>query len=98
MATPAIERTPVASSDIASIGYHVERSILEVAFHRGGVYRYYDVPLDTFTELLAAPSKGRYFTQHIKRGGYRYERVVTNAATSQAQQTVEEGRETQNEE
>lgn len=75
--TPSITRVPVVSSDLAEVGYEGATQTLEVAFHRGGVYRYYDVPPDAYAELIAAPSIGRYFAAHIKHGptAYRYERV-----------------------
>lgn len=80
--TPTITRIPVVSSDLAEVGYDAQTQTLEVAFHRGNsVYRYYDVPQDVHTELMATPSIGRYFAHHIKRGpaAYRYERVGGSA-------------------
>jgi hypothetical protein len=40
--------------------------VLELGFHDGGVYAYFDVPLASFNEFLAADSKGRYFNHHIR--------------------------------
>ncbi len=48
------------SSMISAFGYDEAEGILEVAFHRSGVYRYYDVPLQVFEGLRDAESKGRY--------------------------------------
>jgi uncharacterized protein YuzE len=53
------------SSMISAFGYDEAEGILEVAFHRTGVYRYYDVPLHVFEGLRDASSKGRYMRSHI---------------------------------
>ena len=53
------------SSMISAFGYDEAEGILEVAFHRTGVYRYYDVPLHVFEGLRDASSQGRYMRSHI---------------------------------
>lgn len=53
------------SSMISAFGYDEAEGILEVAFHRTGVYRYYGVPLHVFEGLRDAESKGRYVRSHI---------------------------------
>lgn len=68
-------RTPVSSSSVASVGYDDDASVLELAFHSGGVYRYEDVPRDVYEGMLAADSKGRYFHEEV-RGRFDYRRVV----------------------
>lgn len=50
----------VDSSMISAFGYDEANQILDVAFHRTGVYRYYDVPVDVFEGLRDASSKGSY--------------------------------------
>jgi uncharacterized protein YuzE len=50
----------VDSSMISAFGYDAEEQILDVAFHRTGVYRYSDVPYDVFEGLRDANSKGSY--------------------------------------
>lgn len=64
------------SSMISAFGYDEVTGILEVAFHRTGVYRYYDVPLHVFEGLRDASSKGSYMRSVIidrypyeKKGG-----------------------------
>lgn len=69
-----IERRPVESSSITSIGYHEAGRILELEFHSGAIYRYSDVPAATFGGLMRAQSKGRYFSAHV-RGKYQFNRV-----------------------
>ena len=69
-----MDRIPVDSSNISSIGFDEETSTLEVEFHGGAVYQYFDVPLYVYEGLLDAGSKGQYLAQHIK-GYYRFVKV-----------------------
>lgn len=47
---------------------------LEVLFHHGGTYQYFDVPESEFQALMSADSKGEYFNANIK-DVYRYVRL-----------------------
>ena len=69
-----IERQPVVSSDIASLGYEASTETLEIEFKATGVYRYFSVPHATYEGLRATPSPGKFFLQHIK-GKYAWEKV-----------------------
>ena len=69
-----MRREPVSSSNLQSVGYDPQNRILEIAFHGSGVYQYEDVSQDIYTELMAAPSKGRYFAERI-RDHYAWRRV-----------------------
>jgi steroid delta-isomerase-like uncharacterized protein len=68
-----IERQPVVSSDIASVGYDNATQTLEIEFKATGVYRYFSVPANVAAELRATPSPGKYFLQRIK-GKYAWEK------------------------
>lgn len=46
---------------------------LEIEFHGGRVYQYYNVPKRIYQELMAASSHGKYHHRKIK-GSYRYSR------------------------
>jgi len=70
-----VKRERVSSSVIASVGYDDDTLTLEVEFHSGAVYRYFDIPNLVHTEFLAADSLGGYFTRHI-RDEYPYERIL----------------------
>jgi hypothetical protein len=61
-----MDRTPVRSTNIKSVGYDKPSLALEVEFHTGSVYRYSNVPELVYRGLLSAPSKGRYFAARIK--------------------------------
>ncbi len=69
-----IRREPVASSNVASIGYSRHLHALEIEFTRGAIYRFLDVPPDLYRALLAADSKG-HFIAHRIRGEYRFVRI-----------------------
>lgn len=72
--TAFLERKPVRSSDLATVGYDARAEVLDVEFRSGGIYRYHDVPRNIFAELMAADSKGRFFARHI-RNHFRHERL-----------------------
>ena len=69
-----MDRKPVQSSNLASVGYDPSSQTLEIEFRSGGVYQYFDVPPRVHDELMTADSKGRFFARNI-RGFYRYVRV-----------------------
>ena len=70
-----MDRQPVESSLIRSVGYDLTNSILEIELTgEGRVYEYFDVPLSVYSELMAAESKGEYFNNYI-RDLYSYQQV-----------------------
>ena len=69
-----IQRQPVNSSDIASIGYDEATETLEIEFKATGIYRYFSVPKNVWEELARTPSPGKLFLQHIK-GKYAWEKI-----------------------
>lgn len=69
-----MNRTPVQSSNIASIGYDEGEKVLEVEFHSGAVYQYEDVPPEVHGDFMNASSAGRFFSENI-RGIYLGARV-----------------------
>ncbi len=70
-----MNRVPVQSSDLASVGYDLASSILEIEFHSGGIYQYFGVPQYIYEGLMSAGSKGTYFHQNIKNAGYSYSKI-----------------------
>jgi KTSC domain len=69
-----VTRQPVSSTAIASVGYEPAMLTLEIEFHSGSVYRYFDVPEPVYRAFMAADSKGTYFAEAI-RDAYRFERT-----------------------
>lgn len=61
-----MERQPVESSQIKSVGHDPDIRALEIEFHGGSVYRYDNVDQYYFDSMIAAESVGRYFGQVIK--------------------------------
>jgi hypothetical protein len=70
----AMNRIPVSSSNVASVGYDPSTQTLEVEFHNGNVYQYFDVPQHVYDALMNAASIGSFLSSNIK-GVYRYARV-----------------------
>lgn len=60
-----MDRTPVRSSNIRSIGYDPASATLEVEF-TSGVYQYLSVPREVYDRFMTASSKGQFCGQHIK--------------------------------
>lgn len=56
----------VSSSDLQRVGYDAASKTLYIRFHSGGVYSYASVPPAVYNDLLAAPSKGKYFHANIR--------------------------------
>lgn len=71
-----MQRQSVSSSNISSIGYDENSNTLEIEFHNGGVYQYFNVPKNVFEGLMSASSHGQYFDQNIKKAGYSYRQVA----------------------
>lgn len=69
-----MERKPVTSSNIASIGYDENTSTLEIEFLNNTIYQYFDVPQQVYQGLMQADSHGQFLAQNIK-GVYRYSKV-----------------------
>jgi hypothetical protein len=72
-----MDRVPVVSSCIASVGYEAPTQTLELEFTNGRVYRYFGIPARVHAELIGAESKGTYFNRCIRdRPGVAYEEVL----------------------
>jgi hypothetical protein len=70
-----MNRVPVQSSNLASVGYDSGNMVIEIEFHSGGIYQYFNVPEHIHQGLMNAGSKGTYFNQNIKKAGYPYNKV-----------------------
>jgi hypothetical protein len=62
-----IPRQRVDSTAIAKVGYSKRRHILEIEFVNGAVYRYLDVPLNIYRDLMSADSKARFYDSNIRK-------------------------------
>ena len=68
-------RVNVESTTLSTISYDSRKRLLELEFANAAVYRYLDVPAAVHAELLAAPSKGRFFNLCI-RGRFAFQRAA----------------------
>lgn len=68
----AIERQPVSSSNIASVGH--EGDTLEIEFKNGGIYQYHGVPSDVFDKLVSSKSIGGFLHTSIK-SKYKHSKI-----------------------
>ncbi|MDF2650541.1 MAG: hypothetical protein K0Q73_6346 [Paenibacillus sp.] len=63
-----MEFTPVLSSNIAAVGYDAIQNVLHIQFiGKETTYQYHGVPVETFDEMMAAPSVGSYYAKNIKK-------------------------------
>lgn len=61
-----MNRVPIKSSNLKTVGYDPVKRTLEVEFHSGAVHHFHDVPPEHHVGLLGALSPGSYFHAHIK--------------------------------
>jgi len=61
-----MQRHPVHSSVLESVGYDAGTKILELEFREGGVWDYFDFPKPTYHRFIKAESLGKFFVKRIK--------------------------------
>ncbi|AEF45842.1 hypothetical protein SerAS12_2722 [Serratia sp. AS12] len=61
-----MQRQPVSSSRIISIGYDENAQVLEIQFRDAGIYQYIGVPNRIYQDFVAVVSKGRFYDGVIK--------------------------------
>ncbi len=66
-----VERSPVKSSNVKSVGYSPDDKTLAIEFSDGSVYHYHDVEKDTHDQLVASKSVGGFIHGNIK-GVYKH--------------------------
>lgn len=69
-----MQRIPVNSSYIVSVGYDPKERLLEIEFQEGRVYQYVDVAPEVHQQFMRADSHGEYFYGFISQR-YRYHAV-----------------------
>lgn len=69
-----MDREPVASSNVVSIGYDSSSQTLEVEFSKSGIYQYYNVPEAIYEQLMAASSIGGFLNTNIKNS-FSYSKI-----------------------
>lgn len=66
-----MNRTPVNSSHVKSVGHDFERSILEVEFNNGAIHQYHNVPQSTYAQIVSSSSVGKTFHDTIRSKPFR---------------------------
>lgn len=61
-----MERKPVSSSNILSVGHDPATKTLEVEFRGGAVHQYNGVSAKDHQDLVNAPSIGKHFHAHVR--------------------------------
>lgn len=72
---PIMQRHPVRSSVLDSVGYDPGAKILELEFREGGVWTYFNFSKPTYKRFINAESLGHFFAKRIK-GKYPELRVM----------------------
>jgi hypothetical protein len=62
-----MERVPVESSNVVSIGYDTDASVMEVEYGSGGVYQYPDIAGTEHAGIMAADSVGSRLHSVVKK-------------------------------
>jgi len=61
-----VERQPVKSRILRSVGYDDSTKILEIEFHTGLIYQYSGVPPKVFADLMHSEEIGKYFSEKVR--------------------------------
>ncbi|GAA4327933.1 hypothetical protein GCM10023149_31680 [Mucilaginibacter gynuensis] len=70
-----MQRVPVQSSALQSVGYNPDNKTLELEFRENGdVWQYFSFPASAYRRFMNAESLGRFFVKKIK-GKYVEEQV-----------------------
>ena len=59
-------RTPITSSNLKSVGYNAAEKVLEIEFHDGGIYQYFNVPASVYEALCQQNQKVNTFTNLLE--------------------------------
>jgi hypothetical protein len=70
-----LERQPVKSRILRSVGYDESTKNLEIEFQSDLVYQYAGVPPKVFRELMHSEEIGKYFTDKV-RNRFRTKQIV----------------------
>ncbi|MDD1702513.1 MAG: KTSC domain-containing protein [Methanoregula sp.] len=61
-----MERQPVQSCILRSVGYDDSMKNMEIEFHSGLVYQYSGVPTKVYTDLMSSSAVGKFFSDKIR--------------------------------
>ena len=69
-----MEHRYIQSSNLLGVRYQPYTGVLEVEFHNGHVYQYFEVPAQAYAALMDSPSHGRFFN-HFIRDRFRFRQI-----------------------
>lgn len=69
-----LQRKRVSSSELFSVGYDAENSVLEIELLNGSIYQYRGVARMIYEELMSSSTKSRYYSRYIK-SSFSYEKI-----------------------
>lgn len=61
-----MQRNPVNSSNISEVGYDSKTKVLEIKFHRGGIFQYHPITEEAYNTFINSKSLGKWFYENIK--------------------------------
>jgi len=61
-----MERLPVKSRILRSVGYDDSTKILEIEFSSGFVYQYSGVPKNVYADLMHSEEMGKFFSEKVR--------------------------------
>ena len=61
-----MERQPVKSRILRSVGYDGTAKSLEIEFQNNLIYQFTDVPPKVFKDLMSSDTIGKYFTDKVR--------------------------------
>jgi hypothetical protein len=61
-----MERQPVKSRILRSVGYEENSKIMEIEFQNGQVYQYSGVPPKVFADLMHSAEIGKYYSEKVR--------------------------------
>ena len=61
-----VERLPVKSRILRSVGYNESTKILEIEFSSGFVYQYSGVPPKVYADLMHSDEIGKYYSEKVR--------------------------------
>jgi hypothetical protein len=73
-----VKFTVVESTTLRTVAYDADRELLQLEFHDGATYQYFNVPVAIHEGLLQAPSKGTYFNRFIRQ---KYDYALVKSAS-----------------
>lgn len=66
----------VRSSAIQDVFCDGEEGTIEIHFQSGTIYRYFGVPDEVCSGLIESESRGRYFQEKIRNGGFLFQKIA----------------------